>query len=238
AAALGLAFARAAETGEGDLRLSQWWNQSPEVPDEFKPISPHTMGYRLSNRIYVGELVWGANRTGVVNDTRVVEPNPDGAEVIPGFCQPLVSAELFERVQRLRQARSQLILRSRKKGQEAAPAKLIAPQSRGLTLKYLLTGLLRCGCCGASMRPVPSGRRSKAGRRYVYYACPRYYDKACANGHHVPEEELRRAVISRLRSRLFPPPARAGQAPAWPPEPPALGPGAAPRSRPDQPGGA
>jgi site-specific DNA recombinase len=218
AAALRLAFERAAATGEGDVRLSRWWNTSPEVPAEFRPISPVTMGYRLSNRIYVGELVWGANRTGVVSDTRVIEPNPDGAEVIPGFCPPLVGAELFDRVQHLRSARSERIMATRRRpGAEPGP-KLIAPQTRGLTLKYLLTGLVRCGCCNASLRPLPSGRRSKGGRRYVYYTCPRHYEGACPNARHVREDRLREAVVGRLRGRLFPPPGRAGEPPTWLPE--------------------
>jgi DNA invertase Pin-like site-specific DNA recombinase len=219
AAALRLAFERAAETGEGDLRLAQWWNENPEVPADFKPISPFTMGYRLESPIAIGTLRWGKNRTGVVNDTRVVEPNPDGAELVPDFCPALVSVELYERVQRLRRARGEQIRAARRDRDEGAgPAKLIAPQARGLTLKYLLTGLVRCGSCNASMRPVPSGRQSKAGKRYVYYTCPRHYDKACANGRHVPEAPLREAVISRLRARLFPPPEQEGRAPAWLPE--------------------
>jgi DNA invertase Pin-like site-specific DNA recombinase len=219
AAALQMAFRRAADTGEGDLRLSRWWNRSPDIPADFKPISPFTMGYRLSNRIAVGELVWGANRTGVVNDTRVVEPNPDGAEVIADFCPAIVGADLFERVQHLREARSQQIQQSRRRQRDAGSAdKWIQPQSRGLTLKYLLTGLVRCGCCNASMRPVPSGRQSKAGRHYTYYTCPRHYNGACANGRHISEEQLREAVISRLRARLFPPPEQIGQTPAWLPE--------------------
>jgi DNA invertase Pin-like site-specific DNA recombinase len=219
AAPLQMAFRRAADTGEGDLRLSQWWNQSPDIPADFKPINPFTMGYRLSNRIAIGELVWGAHRTGVVNDTRVVEPNPDGAEVIADFCPAIVGADLFAQVQQLRKARSQQIQQSRRRQRDAGPSeKLIAPQSRGLTLKYLLTGLVRCGCCNASMRPVPSGRQSKSGRRYTYYTCPRHYDGACANGRHISEEQLREAVISRLRARLFPPPEQIGQTPAWLPE--------------------
>ena len=56
AAALRLAFERAAATGEGDLRLTQWWNRSPDVLDDFKPVSPFTMGYRLENPIAVGTL--------------------------------------------------------------------------------------------------------------------------------------------------------------------------------------
>jgi DNA invertase Pin-like site-specific DNA recombinase len=218
AAAQRLAFARAAETGEGDLRMSRWWNTSPEIPDEFKPISPFTMGYRLSSRIYLGELVWGANRTGVVNDTRVIEPNPDGAEVIPNFGPALISPELFERVQQLRHARSEQIIRSRRKPEAATSPKLIAPQARGLTLKYLLTGLARCGSCRASLRPVSSGRQSKAGRRYAYYTCPRHYEGACDNPRHFPEDQLRKAVVDRLRARIFPAPAEPGRTQAWLPE--------------------
>jgi DNA invertase Pin-like site-specific DNA recombinase/DNA-binding CsgD family transcriptional regulator len=219
AAALQLAFQRAAETGEGNLRLSRWWNESPDIPADFKPISPFTMGYRLNNRVAIGELVWGANCTDVVNDSRVIEANPDGAEVVPHFCSPLINMDLFERVQRLREARSQQIRERRKReASDDAPPKLIAPQARGLTLKYLLTGLVRCARCNASMRSVPSGRRSKEGKRYIYYTCPRHYDGACPNGRHLPEEQLRTAVIARLRARLFPPPKALDQTPAWLPE--------------------
>jgi DNA invertase Pin-like site-specific DNA recombinase len=220
AAALRLAFERAAATGDGAQRLTQWWNASPEIPDEFKPVSATTMLYRLENPIAVGALRWGENRTGVVNDTRIVEPNPDGAELIPNFCTPLVSADLYERVRRLSEARGERIQRCRR-GKEAdggGAAKLIAPQARGLTLKYLLTGLARCGCCKASLRPVPSGRQSKAGKKYVYYACPRHLEGACSNGRYVPEDRLREAVVGRLRARLFPAPGRPGQTPAWLPE--------------------
>jgi DNA invertase Pin-like site-specific DNA recombinase len=216
--ALCLAFERAAETGHGDLRLSQWWNTCPEIPAEFKPISPFTMGYRLRNRIYVGELVWGAHRTGVVNDTRVIEPNPDGAEVISDFCPPLVGVELFDRVQQLRRARGSAIRECRRQAADQVPPKLIAPQARGMTLKYLLSGLVRCAECNSSMRAMPSGRRSRDGKRYVYYACPRHSDGACANRHYVPEDQLREAVLARLRARLFPPPDADGQAPPWLPE--------------------
>ncbi len=220
AAALRLAFERAAATGEGDLRLSQWWNTNPAIPDDYKPISPFTLGYRLENPIAVGTLRWGARRTGVVNDTRVVEPNPEGAELLPNFCRPVVSVALYERVQELRRLRGDHIRRSRKVREtdaEDAP-KLIAPQGQGLTLRYLLTGLVRCASCNASMRPVPSGRQSKGGRRYVYYSCPRHYDGACVNGRHVPEDRLRQVVIARLRARLFPPPNETNPTTAWLPE--------------------
>ena len=215
AAAQKLAFERAAETGHGDTRLSRWWNSSADIPDEFKPISAFTMGYRLTSLIYVGDLKWGENQTGIVNDTRVVEPNPNGPEVIKDFCQPVVDRDLFDRVQELKNARSRAILEARSRAADDGPTKLIAPQSRGLVLKNILSGLLRCVDCKCSLRPSPSGRKSKAGKTYNYYLCPRHLDGACPNGKYFPEEQLREAVISRLRTRLFPLAGQDGQLPPW-----------------------
>ena len=216
AAALQMAFQRAHETGEGTLRLCKWWNGNPEIPKEFTPISPYTMGYRLCNSIYIGVLVWGANRTGIVDDTRVVEANPEEEVLrIPDFCPPLVSNELFAAVQTLMRARGRQVKAARQKSKAASPQKLFAPQARGMTLKYLLTGLARCGSCNASMRPVPTGATSKTGRKYTYYTCPRHYEGACPNKRHFPEPELREAVLSRIRARLFPPTGPSDQAPEW-----------------------
>ncbi|QDU21816.1 recombinase zinc beta ribbon domain-containing protein [Urbifossiella limnaea] len=217
--ALRLAYHRAVDTGEGDLLLARWWNASPGIPAEFKPVSPFTMGYRLRNPISIGVLKWGVNRTGIVSDVRVVERNPDGPKVIDDFCPPLIEREIFDRFMTVRNARRQAAASARARTMECGEdVKRIAPQVRGLTLKYPLTGLVRCGGCRASMRPVLSGRKSKAGKTYTYYTCPRHYDGSCDNAYHVPEVPLRRAVVERLRARLFPPPDRAGEVPDWLPE--------------------
>ena len=218
-AALKLAFERAAETGHGSSLMSKWWNQNPEIPDDFKPTSIHTMAYRLKNKIAIGVLVWGVNRTDVVNDARVIERNPDGPEEIAGFCPPLVSVELFERVQVVFQERSDDFQAKRQSNPDApSQEKLIRPQTPGLALKYPLSGVARCGLCGASMRPVPSGSPNKTKKNYLYYSCPRHFVGACENAHHVREDKLRAAVIDRLRARLFPLPERKGETPEWFPE--------------------
>jgi len=102
-----LTYHRAVDTGEGDLLLAQWWNACPEIPTEFKPISPFTIGYRLRNPISIGVLKWGVKRTGIVSDVRVVETNPDGPKIIEDFCPPLIEREIFDRFMMVRNARRQ-----------------------------------------------------------------------------------------------------------------------------------
>ena len=89
------------------------------------------MGYRLRNPISVGILVWNANQTGVVNDTRVVEANPEEEVLrIPGFCPPLISEELYNIVLSQMETRGRQIKRLRRQSQNAGEPKLIAPQTR------------------------------------------------------------------------------------------------------------
>ena len=200
-------FKKADETGWGRTRLASWFNSDPEIPEQYKPISEFTIGYILANEIYIGNLVWNKHSTDVVNDARVIERNSEKEfERVSGFCEPLVEIEVFQRVQALKQARSAAAAAARAAQGRPSDEKLIEPVSRGLVLNHLLTGLVRCGHCGSCMRPVPSSGKGKAGQRYhyLYYACPRHGVGACENGQYVSEAPLRDAVISRLRSQLFP----------------------------------
>ena len=36
---------------------------------------------------------------------------------------------------------------------------------------HLLKGILKCGVCGLAMTPYPSGKKTKDGTPYLYYAC-------------------------------------------------------------------
>ncbi len=212
-------FTKADETGWGRRRLATWFNLDPEIPEQYKPISEFTIGFILSNEIYIGNLVWNKHATDIVNDARVIERKPEeDFERISEFCKPIVDVALFQRVQALKQLRSAASAAARAAKGRPNDEKLIEPLSRGLTLKHLLTGLVLCGHCGARMRPVPSSGKGKAGQHYhyLYYACPRHGVGACENGHYVSEAPLRDAVISRLRSRLFPLNGRGqGQMPEW-----------------------
>lgn len=213
-------YRQAAESGWGQTRLARHLNADPAIPDSFKPFSSWTVGYILDNPLYKGELIWNEHATGIVNDTRVLQANPEEEWVrVPDFCEPIVTTEVWDSVQVLRQKRRQQIIAGRQRA--ATDGKQIVPAAPGLALKYLLSGLVRCHECGASMRPSPSKftneRTGKVWRR-TYYTCPNALAHSCPNGLYLPEDTLRETVIARIRSRLFPPPEKAGQLPDWFPD--------------------
>ena len=96
--------------------------------------------YVLTNEAYTGTAVWGRTTKG--------EPAADPVRV-EGAWEPLVSGELFGKVQQA--------LRER------APA---AQRPARVGSKFLLSGLLRCGLCG---KPY-TGQGAKSGR-FAYYVC-------------------------------------------------------------------
>jgi predicted Rdx family selenoprotein len=163
-------------------------------------------------------LVWEQNCTGIVDDTRVIKPNrAEDVIRVPGFCEPTVPREQQEAIWSVRQARRKSILQARAaaKGDDG---KLIEAPAPGMTLKYLLTGLVRCGHCKRAMNPVSSSAYvTKAGevKRYTAYSCPGCASGACENNTRVPEEWLREEVVGTMRQRLFPCDSHDGREPEW-----------------------
>lgn len=203
-------FDKAREKGWRGTRLAKWLNADTRIPDVLKPFYAPSVEYMLDNQIYIGVGVWGMFCTDIIADARVVEPNPHPEEVVrvEEFCPPLVAEEVFAAVQAIKAARA------RPRPAAAADGKLIEPTAGGISLNYVLAGLVKCEC-GACRVPRPSGRKSKAGTEYTYYVCPRHSDGACPNGHHVREQHLTAAVLGHLRRRLFPQPEETGAVPEW-----------------------
>lgn len=201
-----LLFELAERTSYGSTRLARALNGEPRIPDEYKPFQPETVAYWLDSEIYYGDLYWGENVTGIVDDTRVVEPNaPDDVLHVPEFCEALVPRERWNNVHAVREVRSQRALAARRRKATADGKQLVAP-APGLTLIYLLSGLLLCECglrmvAGSS---TPYVAKDGTERRYTSYVCPGYLGGHCENGTRVPEEWVRSIVIGKLRERLFP----------------------------------
>lgn len=198
-------FEKAAATGWGMTRLAKSLNVDPEIPDMFKPFQFSTVGEWLRSPIYVGELLWEKHETGIINDVRRVRKHEDRDILrVPEFCEPLVERELWDRVQTLLGIRSEATKRRRKQAETGKQIEALAP---GLALKYLLSGLVRCGVCKRAMTISPTKeyvKKNGESRNYTAYACPGYLSGACSNGRRVPEEWLRRQVVHLLAVRLFP----------------------------------
>lgn len=198
-------FEKAAATGLGMTRLAKLLNADPEIPDKFKKFQFSTVGEWLRNPIFVGELVWEKHETGIVNDVRRVRKHEERDVLrVPNFCEPIIERALWDRVQAQLDIRSDVMKRRRKKPESGKQIEALAP---GLALKYLLSGLVRCGSCRRAMTISPTKeyvKKNGDSRRYTAYACPGYLSGACTNSRRVPEEWLRKEVVQLLVDRLFP----------------------------------
>jgi len=178
-----------------------------DIPETFKPFQPETIGYWLDNPIYYGELRWERNATGIIDDMRVVRRNAvEDMLRVAEFCPPIVDRETWEQVQAVRQVRRDRIAVLRRRKADAN-GKQIQPPAPGLSVKYLLSGLVFCSECGLRMTgSSTSAYVAESGevRRYTSYVCSGYLSGQCANSKRVPEQWLREVVIARIRARLFP----------------------------------
>ncbi len=194
------------ELGWGSSRSAKHFNSDPEFIRKVGHIDASTICRILDNEIYKGILVFGRVSTDVVDDRKVIRKNPEDEIIrVENFCEPLIPSEIWEEVNRLRREAGRKISEARRR-KSASNGKLLQPTAPGFVLRYPLTGLVRCESCGASMRPNSSGSVSKSGRRYVYYMCPGHPSGSCMNTVRVPEDWLRKVVISTIRKRLLPPP--------------------------------
>ena len=132
----------------------------------------------LSNRTYAGEFYF--NRT----DNKSKRPKPESEWILLPV-EPIISAEQFAAVQARKSSRAF----------DQVP-------SRQLGSPTLLTGLIKCGCCGSGMTTA-TGK----GGRYRYYKCntrlARHIDQ-CSNPA-VSMEKMDSAVLEALADKIFTP---------------------------------
>ncbi len=195
-------FERAVATGHGLTRLAKFLNDNPDIVDEHKKFHPSTIATWLDSPIYIGRYVFNKTSTRIVDDRKISIKNPEeDLVVIDEFCEPLVSLEVWQQVQKLRQERRKNAPFNREKSGQAS-SKLIRALSPGMTVRYMLSGLVRCESCGRRMTIASSQQYETLNgvrNRYAAFVCPSRYNGGCANMVRIPVDWLENIVADRIR---------------------------------------
>lgn len=143
----------------------------------------------LNNSLYIGELVW--NRVSYVKDpatgrreARLNPPEQWEHKAVPEL--RIVDPALWDAV---RQRRADCALGS---SGDPSQAQLNGTHRR----KFVLSGLLQCGVCGAGYTVVAKDR----------YGCAMHVKAGtCSNGSTISRAALERRVLDALRDKMMPP---------------------------------
>ena len=80
-------FQLADEQGLGICRIAKMLNADDRISSSLKPFLDSSIGRMLDNEIYAGVMNWNKHCTGIVNDTRILQPNPESEwERVKDFC--------------------------------------------------------------------------------------------------------------------------------------------------------
>ena len=137
----------------------------------------------VRNEIYIGRIVWGKVRMDTNPETgRRISRPADGSEVMTAEAPELrlVDDALWQRVQAVNETKAAL-----KSHQKRRPP-------------HLLSGLLRCGCCGAGMSVHD---RDKTGKTRVRCSAVRE-SGVCTNRRIIYLPAIERAVVDGMREQL------------------------------------
>jgi DNA invertase Pin-like site-specific DNA recombinase len=156
-------------SGKGGREIANALNKEGVLTNAGKRWSPQRVYSVLRNPIYVGDIVLGAGPHSSENQEKLR---------MRDVHEPLITREEFERVQELLDWRGET---------PGAPRWHHSP--------YLLSGLARCGKCGAAL----CGTSAKSGQ-FHYYTCSRYYKegKGSCLGVRVRKEKLETFVPDKL----------------------------------------
>ncbi|WP_283234947.1 recombinase family protein [Rhodobacter capsulatus] len=145
----------------------------------------------LNNELYVGKLVW--NRQHFVKDPdsgkRQARPNPPDAWIIEDIpALRIIEEELWTRVKHRQGAIREDILTERVANPDGPKIE------RGHRPRYLLSGLLTCGCCGSGYIMISDSRLGCAAARN---------SGTCANRKTIKRTDVEARVLGGLRTQLI-----------------------------------
>lgn len=140
--------------------------------------SSEAVSAMLRNETYVGNMVQGRRRKASYKSKKCIRQQRENWVVVENTHAPIVSREVFERVQ--------LLLSSRR-------------HTRSRTYDFLLKGLIFCHECGYPLAVI--NRKNARGEDCLYFVCRTYqrFTKAgVCSSHTIKEQTVTRAVAERV----------------------------------------
>jgi hypothetical protein len=146
-----------------------------------RPFDNRRVDYILHNPCYIGKIRWSLDGTRAVNR---LDFHNEKIMTINGHHEPLISIELWDKVQELLEAQTK---KYPKYARQEQP------------IQYMLKGLVRCDTCGGSM-VMSAAVSGKAKTRTVQ--CRNYSSGACHVSHSITIPKLESTFREGLRKVL------------------------------------
>lgn len=146
----------------------------------------------LGNPTYTGCIVYGRMPKSLYQGIKCHRGKPEEYRIIPDAHEPIVSQELFDKVQAIFAETKKQVHKKEKKTESARN-----------DITNLFKGRIYCGDCGKRMR-FSKGRNLQGEYTYLNYACGGYIDtgyRSCTR-HHTHYRDVCDAVFSAIRAQL------------------------------------
>ena len=139
--------------------------------------------YILWNPAYIGKIRWTPDGSKVVSKRDYLNEN---IQIIDGNWQPLISMELWDKVQERLQTMKLLYSKHARRQQP---------------IDYILKGLVRCSACGATL--AYNGTRNLAAKKKTHsLQCCNYSRGSCHTSHSISMIKLESAFIKGLEQAI------------------------------------
>lgn len=173
------AFLMALE-GKGGKEIAKILNASGFRTRAGRMFGSTIINYWLKNPVYCGMLMW--NRTDRTQG-KIIKKRAEEIICVANCHQALVSMADFNSVQGLLVDRRPFVR-----------------HPRTVASKYLLSGLLHCGKCGAIM----IGTAAKSGK-FLYYECDNHYKKGkgMCTGLRISKAKLEEFMLSKIKESIL-----------------------------------
>jgi hypothetical protein len=183
--------------GLGRKKIVNWLNENNFKTNKGKSFQEKNVLDILKNEVYIGNIVYGKTRYEYIEDDEskkkiqkvVYLPETEWVRVENAH-PPIVTKEIFYKAQDILEKKANKFNKSK----------------RFNAAKHPLTGLLKCGKCGAPMICQKRANKRKDGTKleYRYYVCSTYHKKGrmLCEQKNVRADYLEEAILKIIQDNL------------------------------------